>query len=47
MSISVSKDLSDAEKIEALLKALYLSTFETTKKWTMSMRNWGRVYGEF
>lgn len=31
---------------QALLKALYLSTFEATKKWTMPMRNWGRVYGE-
>lgn len=25
----------------ALLKALYLSTFEATKKWTMPLRNWG------
>lgn len=31
---------------QALLKALYLSTFEATKKWTMSIRNWGKVYGE-
>lgn len=30
----------------ALLKALYLSTFEATKKWTMPIRNWGMVYGE-
>ena len=30
----------------ALLKALYLATFEATKKWTMSIRNWGHVYGE-
>ena len=30
----------------ALLKALYLSTFEATKKWTMPLRNWGLVYGE-
>ena len=30
----------------ALLKALYLATFEATKKWTMSIRNWGRVYSE-
>ena len=29
-----------------LLKALYLATFEATKKWTMSIRNWGQVYGE-
>lgn len=31
---------------QALLKALYLATFEATKKWTMPIRNWGRVYGE-
>ena len=30
----------------ALLKALYLSTFEATKKWRMPVRNWGQVYGE-
>lgn len=30
----------------ALMKALYLATFEATKKWTMSIRNWGQVYGE-
>ena len=36
------KALSD----QALLKALYLSTFEATKKWTMPIRNWGKVYGE-
>ncbi len=28
----------------ALLKALYLSTFEATKKWTMQIRNWGKIY---
>ena len=31
---------------QALLKALYLATFEATKKWTMPIRNWGRVRGE-
>jgi len=31
---------------KSLLKALYLSTFEATKKWTMPLRNWGKVYGE-
>lgn len=31
---------------QALLKALYLATFEATKKWTMPIRNCGRVYGE-
>ncbi len=30
----------------ALLKALYLATFEASKKWTTRLRNWGQVYGE-
>ncbi|HEX3028395.1 MAG TPA: IS256 family transposase [Clostridia bacterium] len=30
----------------ALLKALYLATFEAVKKWTLPLRNWGKVYGE-
>ena len=30
----------------ALLKSLYLATFEAAKKWTTTLRNWGRVYGE-
>jgi len=30
----------------ALLKALYLATFEATKKWTMQIHNWGKIYGE-
>ena len=30
----------------ALLKALYLATFEATKKWTSTIRNWGQVYRE-
>lgn len=30
----------------ALLKALYLSTFEATKKWTIPLRGWGLAYGE-
>jgi putative transposase len=30
----------------ALLKALYLATFEASKKWTLPIRNWGKVYGE-
>lgn len=29
-----------------LLKSLYLSTLEATKKWTTTLRNWGKVYGE-
>ena len=31
----------------ALMKALYLSTIQATKKWTQPLRNWGKVYGEF
>lgn len=31
----------------ALLKSLYLATFEATQKWTNILRNWGKVYGEF
>ena len=30
----------------SLLKALYLATFEATKKWNMPLHNWGLVYGE-
>jgi len=30
----------------ALLKALYLATFELTKKWTLPVRNWGMVHSE-
>lgn len=29
-----------------LLKALYLSTSEATKKWTKPIHNWGQAYGE-
>ena len=32
---------------KALLKALYLSTMEATKKWSPPLRNWGKVHGEF
>lgn len=31
---------------QALLKALYLATFEATKKWTMPVKSWGKVRGE-
>lgn len=30
----------------ALLKALYLTTFEAKKKWNLPLGNWGKVYGE-
>ena len=31
---------------DALKKALYLSTLQITKKWTMKIHNWGMIYGE-
>lgn len=31
---------------QSLLKALYLATFEVAKKWTVPVRNWGKIYGE-
>lgn len=31
----------------ALLKALYLSTLQITKKWSQALKNWGGIYGEF
>ena len=31
---------------QALLKALYLATFEATKKWTQPIHNRGQTYGQ-
>lgn len=31
----------------ALMKALYLSTLQATKKWTQPLRNWGKVMVNF
>ena len=31
---------------KALLKAMYLMTYEVTKKWTNTLQNWGVVYSE-
>ena len=31
---------------QALMKALYLATFEATKKWAQPIHNWGPAYGE-
>lgn len=31
---------------QALMKALYLSTYEVIKKWTVPIRNWGKIRGE-
>ena len=32
---------------KALIKVLYLSTMEATKKWSQPLRNWGKVHREF
>lgn len=42
----LNKQRSVFPSSQALMKALYLATFEVTKKWTMPIRNWGRVRGE-
>ena len=42
----LNKQKSVFPSSQALLKALYLGTFEIAKKWTMSIRNWGKVRGE-
>ena len=36
----------DIQTADDIQEALYLATFEATKKWTMPLRNWGLVYGE-
>ena len=42
----LNKQKSVFPSSQALLKALYLSTFEVTKKWTMPIRNWRKVRAE-
>ena len=42
----ISEQIEEFPSDTALLKALYLSTFEATKKWTMPLRGWGLTYGE-
>jgi transposase-like protein len=39
-----SRSVFPSEK--ALLKGLYLATLEASKKWTLPLRDWGRVRGE-
>ena len=31
---------------QVLLKILYLATYEATKKWSMPIKNWGKIRGE-
>lgn len=42
----LNKQRSIFPSSQALMKALYLGTFEIAKKWTMPIRNWGKVRGE-
>lgn len=42
----LNKQRSVFPSSQTLLKALYLSTFEVAKKWTMPIRNWGKVRAE-
>jgi transposase-like protein len=32
---------------EAVLKSVYLAVLESTKKWTMPIRNWGQILNQF
>jgi len=32
---------------EAIMKSVYLAVNESTKKWTMPIRDWGIIYGQF
>ena len=42
----LNKQRSVFPSSQALMKALYLGTFEIAKKWTMPIRNWEKVRGE-
>ena len=42
----LNKQRSVFPSSQALMKALYLGTFEIAKKWTMPIRSWGKVRGE-
>ena len=42
----LNKQRSVFPSSQALMKALYLGTFEIAKKWTIPIRNWGKVRGE-
>lgn len=42
----INKQRSVFPTDKSLLKALYLATEQITKKWSIPLRNWGKVYGE-
>lgn len=42
----LNKNRSVFPSKKSLLKALFLSTGEATKKWKSPLRNWGKIYGE-
>lgn len=43
----VTKTTSIFQHDAALLKLLFLAQRDITKKWTMSIRNWGKIAGQF
>ena len=42
----INKSRSVFPSDDALKKALYLSTMNITKKWTVKVINWGQIFGE-
>ncbi len=42
----LNKQRSVFPSSQALMKALYLATLETSKKWTVPIRNWGKIRAE-
>ena len=42
-----TKNKLSFQKDEAVMKSVYLAINEITKKWTMSIRDWGIIYGQF
>ena len=42
----INKSRSVFPSEDALKKAMYLSTMNITKKWTMKIANWGKIHGE-
>ena len=44
--LSISDSLKSVRKSVLIYETIILATFEATKKWTQTIRNWGSVYGE-
>ena len=46
VQITLKRKLNRQRSVFPSDTALYLATFEATKKWTATIRNWAQVYGE-